>query len=255
MREQRSQLTVFAVLLCANALLAFLAYALGLLQGLPEGQELSPSLANVPAWVLGLANAGIILVLYGLLGLAGLWCARKLELPGVYREGAGWRRWVGRPMLLGLIVGGVISLADLAFSTARDWDGFSHPPFPMSLIASATAGIGEEILYRAFVMSLWAFLWNLLLRRWRLTGLAIWIGNVAGALVFAAAHLPAAMFLLGASTLAELPRAVLAELLLLNGLLGLVAGERYARDGLVAAVGVHFWADIAWHVIWPLFAR
>jgi hypothetical protein len=29
--------------------------------------------------------------------------------------------------------------------------------------------------------------------------------------------------------------------------------QRYMRDGLVAAMGVHFWTDIIWHVIWLLF--
>jgi hypothetical protein len=32
----------------------------------------------------------------------------------------------------------------------------------------------------------------------------------------------------------------------------IAAGERYMKDGLIAAAGVHFWADIAWHVIYPL---
>jgi len=35
-------------------------------------------------------------------------------------------------------------------------------------------------------------------------------------------------------------------------LLGVVAGERFMKDGLVAAIGVHFWADIVWHVLSPL---
>jgi hypothetical protein len=60
------------------------------------------------------------------------------------------------------------------------------------------------------------------------------------------------MYLLGLSSPLELPTVVLVEGALLNGLVGLVAGERYARDGLVAAAGVHFWADVVWHVIWPL---
>ena len=42
---------------------------------------------------------------------------------------------------------------------------------------------------------------------------------------------------------------MLAELIVLNGILGLLAGESFARDGLVAAAGVHFWADVVWHVI------
>ena len=48
---------------------------------------------------------------------------------------------------------------------------------------------------------------------------------------------------------AWLPAMMLAELIVLNGILGLLAGESFARDGLVAAAGVHFWADVVWHVI------
>jgi hypothetical protein len=76
------------------------------------------------------------------------------------------------------------------------------------------------------------------------------------AFAFSAAHLPAAMALLGATTPGEIPSTILAEFILLNTLLGLVAGERYLRVGLVAAIGVHFWADLVWHVAWPLlFSR
>jgi hypothetical protein len=35
----------------------------------------------------------------------------------------------------------------------------------LSFIASATAGFGEEIVFRGFVMGVWAFLLNLLQRR------------------------------------------------------------------------------------------
>jgi len=30
-----------------------------------------------------------------------------------------------------------------------------HPPFPTSLVASAIAGIGEEIIFRLFFISFW----------------------------------------------------------------------------------------------------
>lgn len=63
------------------------------------------------------------------------------------------------------------------------------------------------------------------------------------------------MMLLGVSNPAELPAFLLVELFLLNGIVGLVAGERYMKDGLIAAVGVHFWTDIVWHVLWPLAAN
>ena len=243
---------VFAALLVTNALLAFLTFALGLQDQLSLNEGISSPLPDIPAWLLGLANAGIILVLYGLLGLGGFWLARKLGLPGMFRAQAGWRHWFIIPMALGVIVGIVITLADRLFASLGTWPGFEHPPFPMSLIASATAGIGEEILFRGFVMVLWAFLLNLILKRWGATQIALWLGNVIGALAFAAGHLPAVMILLGVTSPADIPPLVLGELFILNGLLGLVAGERYLRDGLVAAAGVHFWADIVWHVIWPL---
>ena len=130
--------------------------------------------------------------------------------------------------------------------------GFPHPAFPLSLVASGAAGIGEEILFRGLVMGLWAFLFSLVLRRWNGLRAALWIGNVIAALAFSASHLPAAMFLLNVASPAQLPTAVLMELVVLNSLLGLVAGERYMRDGLVAAMGVHFWADVVWHVLAPV---
>jgi len=246
------QVVAFTILLLANAFLAFLTFALGLQGQWLASQGMASPLPWVPEWVLGLANAGIILVVYGALGLAGLWFARRLEIPGVFRERAGWRNWLFLPLAIGVAVGLVIVLLDRAFALSGGWGGFPHPPFPMSLIASATAGIGEEIIYRMFVMGLWAFVLNLILRRWRAGLVALWAGNVIAALAFAAAHIPAVMFLLGVATLAEVPPLVLAEVFVLNGLVALVAGERYMREGLVGAAGVHFWADVVWHVAWPL---
>lgn len=190
--------------------------------------------------------------MYGLLGLAGVWFARKLSLPGIYREGVGWRRWVVAPMAIGAALGVVLIIGDVLFARAsEDWAGFPHPEFPLSIIASATAGIGEEILFRLFVMGLWAFLLDRALRRWKARRFSLWIGNVIASQAFGAAHLPATMMILGVSTPAELPTLVIAEVLVLSGIAGLVAGERYMREGLIAAVGVHFWADCVWHILWP----
>jgi len=85
-----------------------------------------------------------------------------------------------------------------------------------------------------------------------MTGVALGIANVIAALAFGAGHLPGVMVMLGVSSLNAFPPLALGELFLLNGIIGLVAGERYLKVGLVAAVGVHFWTDIVWHVVWPL---
>lgn len=251
MSKLRKQLLVLAVFLTVYALLAFLAVVLQM-QGQPLPAGTSSPLSSLPAWVLGLANAAIILVVYGLLGLIGFWLARKLGLPGVFREDAGWRAWVLVPLALGLLLGLGITLGDRLFSLLGYPSGFPHPPFPLSLIASGTAAIGEEILFRGFVLALWAFLFNLILKRWGATSLALWLGNLIAALAFAAGHLPSAMYLLGVTSPGAIPPSLLAEMFLLNGLLGLVAGQQYTKTGLVAAMGVHFWADIVWHVVSPL---
>jgi hypothetical protein len=75
---------------------------------------------------------------------------------------------------------------------------------------------------------------------------------VIAALAFGAGHLGFVFLMTGASTISEVNPILLVEVFLLNGLIGLLAGERYMKDGLVAAMGVHFWADVVFHVLWGL---
>ncbi len=252
----REQLIGFGIFLGTNALLAFVSFAFNLqTQALPAGQEMPEAFKSMPSGVLGTMNAGLIIVSYGLLGLAGLWFAQKLGLPGVFREGAGWRMWVFVPLGLGVVAGVLMVVVDQLCAAYGDWGGLPHPGFPMSLLASGTAGIGEEIVFRMFIMGLWAFLLNLVLQHWGATGVALWVSNVITALIFALGHLPAVGMLFGFQNPFYLPPAVLVDVFALNALVGLLAGALYMREGLVAAVGVHAWADIVWHVIWPLLKK
>ena len=251
--SSRSQLIALGVLLAIYTLLVFLTYLLTPLHQLvAPGQTMPASLSTTPRWQLAAANAAIVLVVYGLLGLAGVWFAIRLRLPAIYRAGAGWRAWLIRPALLGLTTGVILVIGDRLFALMGQTRGFPHPAFPLSVLASAGAGIGEEILFRGFVMGAWAWILNLVLRRWSARHVSLWIGNGLAALAFSAAHVPAAMILFRVTTPAGLPASLLAELFVLNGILGLIAGQRYMRDGLVTAMGVHFWADVVWHVIWPV---
>lgn len=245
------QLTVLLVLLVAYALSAFSIYAffaeqLSLSMGVPM-----PDM-GVPDWVVGLANAGIVLVAYGILGIAGYWSARKLDLPGIFSADGNWNRWFVVPSLLGLVCGVLLVLGDLLFAPINDFGRFPHPEIPVSILASISAGIGEEILFRGLVFGLWGLLLNRLLRRWNKRTLALWVANVIAALAFGAGHLGSLFFLTGASSFAELNPVLLAEVFLLNGIVGLIAGERYMKDGLVAATGIHFWTDVIFHVMWGL---
>lgn len=247
----RKQLTVLLVLLVAYALSAFSIYAffaeqLSLSMGVPM-----PDM-GVPDWVVGLANAGIVLVAYGILGIAGYWSARKLDLPGIFSADGNWNRWFVVPSLHGLVCGVLLVLGDLLFAPINGFGRFPHPEFPVSILASVSAGIGEEILFRGLVFGLWGLLLNRLLKRWNKRTLALWVANLIAALAFGAGHLGSLFFLTGASSFAELNPVLLAEVFLLNGIVGLIAGERYMKDGLVAATGVHFWTDVIFHVMWGL---
>ena len=78
------------------------------------------------------------------------------------------------------------------------------------------------------------------------------MANFIAALTFGGGHLATVMFLAKATSISQLSPVLFIEVFVLNGLIGLLAGYRYMKDGLVAAAGVHFWTDMVWHVIWPL---
>ena len=121
-------------------------------------------------------------------------------------------------------------------------------------MASLSAGIGEEIIFRGFVFGLWGFLLNLALRRFVGRNTILWLANLIAALAFGAGHLGTAMLLTKANALTDLSPILLVEVFLLNGIVALVAGKAYMKSGLIGAIGVHFWADIIWHVLWGLTA-
>ena len=247
----RKQLSVFFILLIAYAICAFVTYAFFLDQ-LAESAGIAMPDMSMPPYTLGLANAGIVLVVYGLLGLAGYWFARKLGLPGIYSEDGNWRRWVFIPLGLGFVCGLTLIAGDVIFTPINGFGHFPHPPFPVSIFASLSAGIGEEIAFRGFVFGLWSFILNWVFKRFNGRTVALWIANIIAALAFGAGHLGTVMFFTGAVSLAELNPVLLVEVFLLNGIVGILAGQRYMKDGLVAAAGVHFWTDVFWHVLWGL---
>ncbi|RZN42941.1 MAG: hypothetical protein EFT35_01390 [Methanophagales archaeon ANME-1-THS] len=77
-----------------------------------------------------------------------------------------------------------------------------------------------------------------------------WIAAIFSALVFALGHLPAVMILFEFKTIAEIPAALMSEIILLNGIVSLFAAHYLKKYGFLAPVGIHFWTDIVWHVVW-----
>lgn len=246
------QLKVLFIMLGVYAFCAFIVYAF-FMDNLVDGTGIPMPESDYSPTMLGLANVGVVMVVYSPLALAGYWFARKLGLPGIFSENGNIRRWFIIPLLIGLVCGAFVVVSDLFFAPINGFGRMVHPGFPVSILASLSASIGEEILTRGFVFGLWGLILNWLFKRFNGRTVALWIANIIAALAFAASHLGTIFVLTGATSIAELNPILIVEIFMINGIVGLVAGERYMKDGLIAASGVHFWTDVVFHVMWGLF--
>jgi hypothetical protein len=154
------------------------------------------------------------------------------------------------PALIGAGLGLFFIPVDILFSAWHGLGPLPHPPFPTSIVASIAAGIGEEIIFRLFFISFWVWLVSAVVLKGRWQGLVFWIVAVISGLAFAVAHLPSVMIVMGFDSIQTIPASLIIELALLNGLLSLFAAHYFRIYGFLAAVGIHFWTDVIWHVVW-----
>ncbi len=237
---------LFVGLVIADTILA--AIATYLPQGLPG--ESTPS--AIPMWQLALMGATSVLIFYGGLGYVGLRLSRTLGYPDLLDKRVSNRQRFLTPLIVGLWMGLFFIVADNIFSRFHSLGPLPHPPFPMSLVASFSAGIGEEMMFRLFFIPVLVWLISYKVLKGGQERVTYWNAAIFSAVFFAAGHLPSVMILLGAQTLSDVPPAIMAEVFLLNGVLSLVAAYFFRRSGYMAAVTVHTSADIVWHVIWGL---
>jgi hypothetical protein len=214
---------------------------------LPQGMELGGTLPEAPP---PLVMAAGVMAVYGLLALVGTLLARKLEFPELWEPGVSNRQRFLVPGVVGGAVGVLLIVIDQLGARLHSLGPLPHPPFPTSLVASASAAVGEELLFRLFFLTLWMWLLSFLFRKNR--SVPFWIAAVLAAVAFAAAHLPSVMMLYGVMDPAQLPVPLLVELLLMNGAVALAAAYYFLQFGLLATIGIHFWTDIIWHVVWGL---
>jgi membrane protease YdiL (CAAX protease family) len=119
--------------------------------------------------------------------------------------------------------------------------GTETPSRLVGLLASFEGGITEEILLRLCVMSAVAWMLSGIWRQ-RPAGI-FWAANLAAAVLFGLLHVPATAALVGITPL------VVMRAIVLNGLVGVVAGWLYWRRGLESAMVAHFSADLVVHVL------
>ena len=249
MKKISLSIEIYIGLIIALAILAAINVFLpqgSFLPILPE-QELP---ASKP--VLALVNAVIMLVLYGGLGFLGLKLSQKLGFADIWDSKVSNKQRLLIPAFIGLGIGVFFIFADAILSQFHTLGQLPHPLFPTSLIASAVAGIGEELIFRLFFISFWVWLISYVILKKKLQTQIFWIVVIFSALAFAAGHIPSVMILFGLNTVNEIPFALMTEIILLNGVLSLFAAYYFRKFGFLAAVGIHFWTDIVWHVIWGM---
>lgn len=204
-------------------------------------------------------------VFLGLMTFSGLWAAKKL------RMGAPWieAKLHGHPMpynfianaaiaiVLGIACGLAIMILDQLVFMPLDPDGLGqiaqeHPAVWKGLLGSLYGGISEEVQMRLFLLSFVALGLRQLYRigsrddKRVMPTWVFWSANILVAVIFGLGHLPMMAELMPLSTL------IIVRSIVLNGLVGVVAGVLFWRRGIEMAMMCHFSADIILHVLLPM---
>jgi hypothetical protein len=119
-------------------------------------------------------------------------------------------------------------------------------------LAGFYGGIAEETLCRLFLMTLFAWMLG---KMWQAAnGLpavgAFWTANIAAAVLFGLGHLPTA-----AALGMPMNATLVADAVLVNGVLGVTFGWLYWKHGIESAMIAHFTADMVLHVLGPYFVH
>jgi len=241
----RSTRLFFALVVAVAALAAASVY-------LPQGLPAEIPETTVPLEQIALVAAGSVLIFYGGLGYVGLRLTRKLGYPDLLDPLVPARQRFIIPGIAGLWLGLAFIVVDNIFARFHSLGPLPHPPFPTSLLASFTAGIGEEIIFRLFFIPALVWFVSRVVLKGAQEVAVYWTAAMFSGMFFAAGHLPSVFILLEVSSFEDIPSALISEIFLLNGTLSLVAAYFLRRSGYLAAATVHTAADLVWHVLWGL---
>lgn len=240
---------VWAILSILGVLFA-MPFLLAMLEGLN-----APNRPPLPVMTLALVLQTGILSFF--LAWGGTAAGRKLDVGCPFIEAwlakrtASREKSFGVAALLGALGGLVIIGLDTAFAPFMTPPLRSVPqPTPLQgLLASVYGGISEEVLMRLGATTMFAWLVGKFVgREGRGRTLSLTLGVFFGALLFGVAHLPVGFTIWPPSGI------VVARILVLNAVVGLLAGMVYVRRGLEHAVVLHWAADIMLYVLRPILA-
>jgi len=248
--SNKDLLKIFLLLFIGIIFASFgaIPYATELISKLPE-----ESLGLIPSdFVIGV----LFILQLSILAFIGLFISRQVNLGApvlasiVKREVniIKWKSYFLSAIGIGLFIGFFLLLADYVFYQMGSSISFFNselPSWDKGLVGSFFGGIGEEIIYRLFFMSLLIWILKLMIRNrtHSAKNWTVWTAMIFAAILFALAHLPLTASL---STITPL---LVIRALLLNSIAGIGFGYLYWKKGLLYTMITHFFADIALHVI------
>ncbi|MFN2476686.1 MAG: type II CAAX prenyl endopeptidase Rce1 family protein [Chthoniobacterales bacterium] len=246
---------IFGALLGAAVIgyAAVVPYALAAFEKVIAGRKLP-----LPLPVLIVLQTVQVVIIFGVIIALGLLLARKVgfETPFLRAWFYGLNRGAaGKTFCFAAAVGLVTGAATLllfygvVLPWLPGWPSEASIAFWKRALASLYGGIDEELQLRLFLLPL--VLWIIgKARRAQLKPSpgTFWFANILVALLFGAAHLPAA------AAMMHLTPAVVGAIVMLNAGAGAVFGYVAWTRGLEAAIVAHFSADLVLHLVGPLFA-
>lgn len=239
-------------------LILFVASIIASLLVLPYALALSPALASVFTPVVLIAQLIQSIILFAIAILVGLTLYKRVGFKMPILEG--WlegkevgnylKSILGISVGLGVLAGILIILFSFLFTSASSVLQGAELTVPLwkSFLASFYGGIGEEILFRLFVMTVivWIFYKIKKTPEGKPTTIGISLAIIITAILFGIGHLP-----ITGSIIAITPL-VIARAIVLNGIGAIIFGWLYWKKGLESAMISHFSADIVLHVLFPL---
>ncbi len=157
---------------------------------------------------------------------------------------------LGISISMGVLAGLLIVLVSFLFTPLSSVFQNAEVSVPIwkGFLASFYGGIGEEILFRLFLMTLivWIFFKIKKTAEGKPTNIGVWLAIIITAVLFGIGHLPIT------SAITAITPLVVARAVILNGIGAIIFGWLYWRKGLESAMIAHFSADIVLHVIFPL---
>ena len=221
--------------------LVLMAYCAGvkLVLTLMPGVFRSPAQAAVFRWP--------FLLLWTLLGLAGVWLSSKTGFPAPGEGPIPSKRAALLAAVLGLAFGAAAIVTDLATGWTRFVAGKMglpsiHIPFPASILIYPGGAVIVEVLYRLFPIPLLLFLLAPVLRKEERRETAFWILALLLSLVEP----------LGDLGLRPLGAGVVAAVFLQDYALNLAQAWLFRRAGFVSSIWLRVVFYLVWHVTWGL---